>query len=397
MEGSKEMPKKSELRIVKVPLERGDKVSYTKAFPRLPRLYLELIENKAKIRSDQIGKEFVVDYAEIEPKKRLPVPSPPAKSNDSPLPSPSPVLPNRSQLPPIFDANSPSKNSYESSISPRSSLPSVSDYSDDEEDDNDERSAEDDLTAKLRQILADDGKDYTSSVGSVSPDLDNLYGQRSKRRTPPTLDQLRQTGVYKDDLEDTTQPLKNIGGQNEENISEEDLEDKKRELLFKFDLLRRNGGGKIPEFTIHSDYKTMQKSYELTLKRLGVEQSVESYRTYLIGAFMIVEFVLGNWLKFDMQGYTQQQIVSMSSYDKLLLELGEKSYVPSGEQWSVEIRLLFLVVVNAVVFIVSKMILRKTGANLINMMNSMAGKHSNPVHQAAPPPPQAKRKMRGPT
>ena len=109
---------------------------------------------------------------------------------------------------------------------------------------------------------------------------------------------------------------------------------------------------------------------------------------------MLVEFVLGNWLKFDMQGYTQQQIVSMSSYDKLLLELGEKSYVPSGEQWSVELRLLFLVVVNAVVFIVSKMILRKTGANLMNMMNNMTGTSSS---STAPPPQPTKRKMRGPT
>ena len=86
---------------------------------------------------------------------------------------------------------------------------------------------------------------------------------------------------------------------------------------------------------------------------------------------MVVEYVFGSWLKFDMQGFTQQQILSMSSYEKLLIELGEKSYVPEGSSRPVELRLLFLIIINAALFIISKLILRKTGANLMNMANSM--------------------------
>jgi hypothetical protein len=86
------------------------------------------------------------------------------------------------------------------------------------------------------------------------------------------------------------------------------------------------------------------------------------------------EFVFGNFLKFDMEGFTQQQILNMNSYEKLLIELGEKSYVPSGSKWPVEVRLFFVVIMNAAFFIVSKMIMKKTGSNIMNMINNMNSK-----------------------
>ena len=86
---------------------------------------------------------------------------------------------------------------------------------------------------------------------------------------------------------------------------------------------------------------------------------------------MLTEFILGSWLKFDMEGFTQQQIRNMNSYDRLLIELGEKSYIPEGSDWPVELRLLFLIIINAGFFCVSKMLMKKTGSNILNMINSM--------------------------
>ena len=88
---------------------------------------------------------------------------------------------------------------------------------------------------------------------------------------------------------------------------------------------------------------------------------------------MLVEYVFGMWFKFDMKGFTQQQMLSMNSYERLLIELGEKNYVETESSWPVEARLLSMIVINAVVFLVSKMVFNKTGANLLNMMNSISG------------------------
>ena len=121
---------------------------------------------------------------------------------------------------------------------------------------------------------------------------------------------------------------------------------------------------------------------------------MDQYKTYLIYGVMGCEVIFGNFLGFDMEGFTQQQIVSMNSYEKLLIELGEKSYTPTGSKWPVEIRLLFLIMMNAAFFVVSKMIMKKTGANIMGMMSSM--NMAKGPSSSEGPPPARRRKMRGP-
>jgi hypothetical protein len=205
----------------------------------------------------------------------------------------------------------------------------------------------------------------------------------------PSFAELEAQGAYVPRKE-----LHDIGSIPEADKNQDDI---KRELLFKFELLRKSyPQATIPEYSVHTDYKVMLSSYEDCVRRLSLDSSVESYKQYLIYAFMGLEFLLGKFMKLDMEGFTQQQILSMSSYEKLLIELGEKSYVPEGSEWSVEVRLLGLVLMNTAFFVVSKMIMAKTSVNLMNMMNGMTESFKPKTDEASSDGNAPKRKMRGP-
>lgn len=199
-------------------------------------------------------------------------------------------------------------------------------------------------------------------------------------RDPPKLSELEQRGEVK-----TKRTIPNmVGGKS---IEEED--ELKRELLYKFELVKRSYKNvDIPEFNMHSDYKNMNRTYENTLRRVSLDSNVDTYRNYLIAGFMLMEYILGYWLKFDMAGFTQQQILNMNQYERLLIELGEKSYVPDSKKWPVEVRLLGMIILNAVIFIVAKMIMTKTGTSLFGLMNAQQTEFQKN---------KPKRKMKGPS
>ena len=362
------MPKNTHipLKVVKIPLDRTIRTSFKKDFPRMSRLYLELIENTKKISPEHLGKEFTPNYTNNAPPRE----STPEKNN---------IFNDDSDDDAMSVKSNESIQDFDDHDRSRVNMADSDSDNGDEDGDEDE---DDELTKKLKSLLDDD---ETSSAGDLTPrSSHNHRSGRSKRRTPPTLNQLKQTGAYK-----APNIVQELGGGGDD---DEDDEDIKRELLFKFDLLKKSyKGSHVPEFSIHSDYKTMERTYEHTVKKLSMESTVENYKTYLIGGFMVTEYIFGSWFKFDMQGFTQQQILSMSSYEKLLIELGERSYVPEGSSWPVEVRLLFLIIINAAFFIISKLILRKTGSNLMNMVNSMNTANAPSTR------PGVKRKMKGPS
>ncbi len=58
--------------------------------------------------------------------------------------------------------------------------------------------------------------------------------------------------------------------------------------MFKLQLLQKQYPLRdIPDFTIRSEYKSMKKTYDIIVKQLSVDSSVETYKNYLVGGFMV--------------------------------------------------------------------------------------------------------------
>jgi hypothetical protein len=387
------MSKKSNIQVIKIPTDRP--AFRPKNFPRMPLLYLELLENKAKINPALVNQEYVpkIPVPKYEPiKENFESSTPPKNERNERYDSDDDYEPKRDRDVRSVD----SRERYSDRKSPESEYDRSRDRRSDKSDS--PRSVEsyrtppkndnDDLSTRMRELLTEERhsrrRDDRGREGRereeapqrrISPDQEDLI-------IPPKLSDIA-GGSYvpKKVVEDLDYQVKNS----------ENEEDLKRELLFKFDLLRRSyKTTAIPEFTVHSDYKTMLRTYESTIRQVNVDSNIESYKSYLITGFYIVEFVMGYWLKFDMQNFTQQQILNMNKYEHLLIELGEKSYVPEGSKWPVEIRLLFTIIVQTALFIITKMVMKKVGSNLFGMMDGM---QSQPQQPMEPP----KRKMNGPS
>lgn len=406
------------LSVIKIPINNAEESNKVDEFPRMPRMYLELLENKDKIKPELVNREYDPDDAES-------IVSFYSARNDKAISNLDVRLPKLSEDNDESDNNESDEEDNDNFLEDNNSNSdnNDNDYNDgDGDNDNDYQDNHNDLSSFIKDDISlsnssgsksnhsqkrddvnfdenesqfnDDDevyshKSFVSEKNDTRDKLKELLKNEVKRPSPPRLSDLEHAGMLK-----TNRSIPNL--EHLENIEEEDEEDKKRELLFKFELLKKSYKNvNIPDFSIHSSLKKMNETYENQLRHLSLDSSVESYKNILVGGFMIFEFIFGVWLKFDMSGFTQQQILNMNQYERLLIELGQKSYVPDGKQWPVEFRLVGLIVLNAIIFIISKLILKRTGNNLMGMMNHV--QNSVPKNNNSSAPAEPKKKMKGPS
>lgn len=375
------------LNVIKVPNEiQEETIVETKPFPRMPRMYLELLENKDKVKPDLLNRDYDPNDAESVISFYSSKDEPQIKEK------PMEVIKEQSDI----EEEDSDLSEDESLISSKSMIEdnsTVSSSKSIEEEEEDEQSTYSDMKPPSERVIEDTKSEKESERSFLSEKDEKktmlkqmLREETEKRPSPPRLSDLQRDGMLK-----SNRVIPNLDYLEEE--QPEDEEDKKRELLFKFELLKKSYKNvDIPEFSIHSSLKKMNETYENQLRHLTLDSSVENYKNILVGGFMVFEFIFGVWLKFDMSGFTQQQILNMNQYERLLIELGQKSYVPEGQQWPVEFRLVGLIILNAVIFIISKLILKKTGSNLMGMMNHIQKPVTKTTEPSAP-----KKKMKGPT
>jgi len=430
------------------------KISKPPNFQRFGNLYLELLENTEKIKQSLVGKEYIPNNNKINipnlPQHHIPQQQKQLLQNDIPfVPQQQKVELIESSLEEsnakhnVSSENDKRDNKKDNRDEKRnkrdSSSGSNSDSDSDSDSDNSASSSsadnnitnreDDEISKRLKKLIDDDDDDNRNSNKSSSAEnnneienkllrsvhssssslsqpllskgevgyslqppkersqehFDNLPSRHStpyKTQIPPTLNELRNSNFL--NIKPDIRHVDRLG------MDEKEILDKKRELLFKFDLLKKgNPNLEISHFTIHSDYTEMSDEYETKIRHITIDNNMNYYKKWLIAGFIGSEYVFGK-LGLDMQGFAQNQFININSYDRLLIELGEKAYVPGGSQYPVEVRLMGMIVMNACTFVMGKMFMKGTNTNLFSALNVQVNNQNNNDENTRKP------KMKGP-
>lgn len=282
-----------------------------------------------------------------------------------------------------------------------------------------------------------------SPAGSPSKSKKTRFKDRKKSRKP--IEEDEDAGMLAELGEDDVDPVELHLGEDEEEIEfaasdEEDIGDdefadeveeepeeddpyaglspeereakEKEEYIWRFRILKKQYKTPqvdIPNFNEHSDLQMMKTTYDRTIRELYLDDAVETYRTYLVGGFIVMEFVCTQWVGVDLSGFTIQQTRMMYKYDRLLIELGEKSYNRWGMNLPVEIRLIGFILLQAGIFYLGKIISTKFGNSVAELFKGITGQPpdrassgsgGSPSMGGMPASggqaPQKKKRMRGP-
>lgn len=128
----------------------------------------------------------------------------------------------------------------------------------------------------------------------------------------------------------------------------------------------------LPQITNEMSLAEIHAQYDMYVRHIHISKDVDQFKVYLVIMWLLIELV-GIKLNFPIGGYTMSQMKAMNKYQRLLIELGETNYQSSAQaaqksNWPVELRIVFLALTQAVVFIVVKMLagfLGEGGANMI--------------------------------
>lgn len=179
-----------------------------------------------------------------------------------------------------------------------------------------------------------------------------------------------------------------------EEIPDEEMpseEDDRQEYLIKLKILKKaNPTFEFPHYTEHTDLHTLQKIYKDSVKLINLEKNVDSYRVWLMAGFLGIE-LLACKAGLDFKGFSKFQFKKMEKYESMLVELGEKSYSNFAANWPVEIRLLGVIILDACIFYLGKLVSDYAGEGVADIFGMLFGMPTGKANR------EKKKKMRGPS
>lgn len=317
-------------------------------FPRMPILYLELLENKNKIKKNLLNKSYIPSstYDDENFKKQI------------------------EKTPSEYEQTH--ENEFITYQYENNELDFVEPYHEKENEEfeqNEDQENNNYVAERLDHILGlDDRYSHDNVENKTLPSSEKqILSQAGAASHLPSKNDFNAPTLQ--DL----QQQKKVVIDKEYKYTEDDEETQKERnaMYFKCEVLRRmHPNMPVPEFTPYSDPKIMKQKIDMFTEKLALNTTVDNWKRYLIIGVMICEVVLGK-LNFDMEGFAQQQITQMSTYDQLLVEIAEKNQKKEQSKWGPETRLCLMLSLNTVLFVVSKTLSKNSGFNLLGTINSM--------------------------
>lgn len=125
----------------------------------------------------------------------------------------------------------------------------------------------------------------------------------------------------------------------------------------------------IPDVPDHLSLEEIHAQYDTYVRHIRIKEGADKYKVYLVIGWLLIELFCTK-VGLNIGGYTISQMKSMNKYQTLLIELGEKNFTTASmgaeSEWSVELRLIFMALGNAIVFVVVKMISSFIGEQAAN-------------------------------
>ncbi|HSW75828.1 MAG TPA: hypothetical protein VLG50_02195 [Candidatus Saccharimonadales bacterium] len=143
----------------------------------------------------------------------------------------------------------------------------------------------------------------------------------------------------------------------------------------------------IPELNENMTLEEIHECYEIYVKNIRVNESSGKYKVYLVIIWLFIEYLCCR-IGLNISGYTMSQMKSINKYETLLIKLGEKNYrytASDAEPYPVEFDILFMALINAVTFIIIKMLCESINMNE-NLANTIIESISTILSGSNPQP-----------
>ena len=131
------------------------------------------------------------------------------------------------------------------------------------------------------------------------------------------------------------------------------------------------------EFTSISDLKRILRDVK---RETILDENINNTKQILTMVWWGVEKLGTEYLSIDLSGFTAHEAQNMNDYHKVLVELGERSYLNWSEGTAPEIKLIYIIITHAAVF----HIMKDTSKNINDILGIFSQKNNQGKEMKGP-------------